>query len=112
MQDLNGQVVWITGAGTGIGESGALKLADAGCQIVLSGRRSEPLELVAQQIANRGHAKPLIQPLDVSNKTDVQNTVNNILQKLGKIDIAVLVRVLMYAIEIGLQSKLMDGIKL
>ena len=39
MQDLTGKIVWITGAGTGIGESGALKLAGAGCQIVLSGRR-------------------------------------------------------------------------
>ncbi|MCH2658062.1 MAG: SDR family oxidoreductase [Dehalococcoidia bacterium] len=89
MQDLKGHVVWITGAGTGIGESGALKLADAGCQIVLSGRRSEPLKQVAQQIVNRGNPEPLIEPLDVSNKNDVQKTVASILQKLGKIDIAV-----------------------
>ncbi|MDG2261378.1 MAG: SDR family NAD(P)-dependent oxidoreductase, partial [Actinomycetota bacterium] len=43
MQDLNGQIAWVTGAGTGIGESGALKLAEAGCTVVVSGRRAEPL---------------------------------------------------------------------
>jgi len=90
MQDLTGKIVWITGAGTGIGESGALKLAGAGCQIVLSGRRKELLELVAQQIIDAGHPAPLIEPLDVSNKVEVQTVVNNILQKMGTIDIAVL----------------------
>ena len=29
MQDLNGQVVWITGAGSGIGESAAIKLTNS-----------------------------------------------------------------------------------
>ena len=46
MRDLSGKVVWITGAGTGIGAAGA-KAADAGCQVVLSGRRVEPLEEIA-----------------------------------------------------------------
>ena len=31
LEDLNGRVAWVTGAGTGIGESGAIKLAEAGC---------------------------------------------------------------------------------
>ena len=43
-QDLTGQVAWITGAGTGIGESAAIKLSEAGCKVVLSGRRKEKLE--------------------------------------------------------------------
>ena len=50
LQDLNGQVVWITGAGTGIGEGAAIKLAEAGCKVALSGRRKSVLEDVASKI--------------------------------------------------------------
>ena len=46
LQDLEGQVAWITGAGTGIGESAAIKMAAAGCKVVLSGRRKDVLENV------------------------------------------------------------------
>ena len=47
MRDLSDKVAWITGAGTGIGEAGAIALADAGMHVVLSGRRAEMLEAVA-----------------------------------------------------------------
>jgi NADP-dependent 3-hydroxy acid dehydrogenase YdfG len=40
----SGQVAWVTGAGTGIGEAGALALARDGMTVVLTGRRREPLE--------------------------------------------------------------------
>ncbi len=59
LQDLTGQVAWITGGGTGIGESGAIKLAEAGCQVVLSGRRAEPLEAVAAQIPGELRSRTL-----------------------------------------------------
>lgn len=49
LQDLSGKVAWITGAGTGIGESGAIALAQAGMHVVLSGRRKGKLEGVAAQ---------------------------------------------------------------
>ena len=59
MQDLEGQVAWITGAGTGIGESAAIKLAEAGCSVVLSGRRREVLEDVANHIGDNVAIHPL-----------------------------------------------------
>ena len=70
MTDLNGQVAWVTGAGTGIGEAGAVELADAGCIVVLSGRRREPLEAVADTIRNAGGTVD-IEPLDVASQPDV-----------------------------------------
>ena len=54
LQDLAGQVAWITGAGTGIGAAGAIKLAEAGCKVVLSGRRVEPLKEVEARIQEVG----------------------------------------------------------
>ena len=84
-QDLNGQVAWITGAGTGIGESAAIKLAEAGCKVVLSGRRKAVLENVASQIG-KGVS---IKPLDVADKEAVINTAEMILEEQGRIDIGV-----------------------
>ena len=85
LQDLTGQVAWITGGGTGIGESGAIKLAEAGCQVVLSGRRAEPLEAVAAQIPG----DVSIEPLDVSDNESVITVTERILERYGQIDIGV-----------------------
>ncbi|MCP5029419.1 MAG: SDR family oxidoreductase [Actinomycetia bacterium] len=88
MQDLTGQIAWITGAGTGIGEAGALALAEAGSTVVLSGRRVEPLEAVAAQIAAAGGTAD-IEQLDVADKGAVEAVVARILQHHGRIDIGV-----------------------
>ena len=54
MQNLNGQVAWITGAGSGIGAGTALAYASAGMRLVLSGRREAELKQVAALVAERG----------------------------------------------------------
>jgi NADP-dependent 3-hydroxy acid dehydrogenase YdfG len=51
---LAGKVAWVTGAGTGIGEAAALALSEEGATVVLTGRRSEPLERLAQRIHQAG----------------------------------------------------------
>jgi NADP-dependent 3-hydroxy acid dehydrogenase YdfG len=89
MQDITGQVAWVTGAGTGIGEAGAIKLAEAGCKVVLSGRRHGPLEAVAAKIEAAG-GEVMIEPLDVSNQPDVAAVIGRIKERFGRIDIAVL----------------------
>jgi NAD(P)-dependent dehydrogenase (short-subunit alcohol dehydrogenase family) len=48
------RVALVTGAGSGIGASAALALAADGTAVALSGRRREPLEQVARQIAEAG----------------------------------------------------------
>ena len=85
LRDLTGEVAWITGAGTGIGESGAIKLAAAGCKVILSGRRTAPLENVAAQIPG----DVTIEPLDVSDHDDVMAVAERIIEKYGRIDIGV-----------------------
>ena len=88
MQNLTGQVAWITGAGTGIGESAALKLAAAGCTVVVSGRRSEPLDSLVGRIVEAGGSASA-EPLDVADKAAVAAVVQRILDAHGRIDIGV-----------------------
>lgn len=87
MRDLNGQVAWITGAGTGIGEASALALAGAGMQVVLSGRREAELRRVADRIAATG-GKARIARLDVSDAGAVKAVVQDIVAREGRIDVA------------------------
>ncbi len=57
MEDgLRDKIAWVTGAGSGIGESAALKLAEAGAVVVLTGRREAPLLGVAERIRAGGGA--------------------------------------------------------
>ena len=65
MAELTGKVAWITGAGTGIGEAAALALAREGATVVLTGRRAEPLNSVAERVKAAG-GKALVVPGDVS----------------------------------------------
>jgi NADP-dependent 3-hydroxy acid dehydrogenase YdfG len=59
-QNLAGKVVWVTGAGSGIGEACALAFGQAGAKVILTGRRAQALDAVAQRIhAHGGHATVL-----------------------------------------------------
>jgi len=50
---LNGKVVWITGASSGIGEHIALALARGGAKLVLSARRLQELERVKENCLSK-----------------------------------------------------------
>jgi NADP-dependent 3-hydroxy acid dehydrogenase YdfG len=88
MRDLTGNVAWITGAGTGIGESAALKLAEAGAVVVLSGRRRDLLDGVAKQVQAAG-GTATVEALDVADKQAVLDVVGRIKARHGRIDIGV-----------------------
>ena len=51
---LDGAVIVVTGAGSGIGAATALRLGAAGAHVVLVGRRIEPLELSARAVQDAG----------------------------------------------------------
>jgi NADP-dependent 3-hydroxy acid dehydrogenase YdfG len=85
MARLQGKIVWITGAGSGIGEAAALALAGEGAQVVLTGRRREPLEAVAARIGAAAH----VEPGDMTVAGDVQRIAVAIRQRFGRLDILV-----------------------
>jgi NADP-dependent 3-hydroxy acid dehydrogenase YdfG len=82
------RVAWITGGGSGIGESGAEFLAADGWTVVVSGRRKEALDAVAAKINGSGGKAEAI-ALDVSKAADVNKAAEQILAKHGRIDLLV-----------------------
>lgn len=84
MSRLTGKRAWITGGGSGIGEASAHSLAASGAEVLVSGRRKEPLDAVCAAIkANGGTAYAL--PLDTTDKQAVQDAA----QEVGRVDILV-----------------------
>ncbi|MCP1899206.1 NADP-dependent 3-hydroxy acid dehydrogenase YdfG [Bradyrhizobium sp. USDA 4523] len=82
------RVAWVTGGGSGIGESGAEFLAADGWTLVVSGRRQEELDRVVANITKKGGKVEAI-ALDVSNKYDVNTAADAIVAKHGRIDLLV-----------------------
>lgn len=85
---LQGKVVWITGAGSGIGLSGAQALAAGGAVVVMSGRRAEVLEQEAARIRQSG-GKADAMPLDVREAPAVKRTADAIAERHGAVEILV-----------------------
>jgi NADP-dependent 3-hydroxy acid dehydrogenase YdfG len=85
MAGLDGQIAWITGAGTGIGRAGARALADAGARVILSGRRGEQLADAAAEIGDRAECLTL----DVADAEAVADAAQAIRARHGRIDILV-----------------------
>ena len=81
------QVVWITGASSGIGEATARAFATEGARLVLSSRRAAELERV-----RAGCARPndhVIAPFDLTRSDSFPGVVNDIVQRCGPIDILI-----------------------
>jgi NADP-dependent 3-hydroxy acid dehydrogenase YdfG len=88
MGQLTGKVAWITGAGSGIGAAAAVVLAAEGAAAVLTGRRAEPLQHVADRIAGSG-GTAVVEPADVGNAPAIEAIVARIRERFGRLDILV-----------------------
>jgi NADP-dependent 3-hydroxy acid dehydrogenase YdfG len=88
MARLSGRIAWVTGAGSGIGEAAALKLAEEGATLVLTGRRQAPLDAVAARVRAMGGAAE-VQPADLMDPSAVKAVGALIGQRFGRLDILV-----------------------
>jgi NAD(P)-dependent dehydrogenase (short-subunit alcohol dehydrogenase family) len=85
---ITGRVAIVTGAGTGIGRATARVLAEHGADLVLAGRRPEPLAGTAETIRGLGR-QALVVPTDVTDETACEALVAAALDGLGRVDILV-----------------------
>lgn len=88
MTNTKENVVWITGASSGIGKAMAFEWARLGYKVVLSARRKEFLDVIALEIKNTG-GEALVVPVDILEEQSIENAVQNILTNWGRLDIVV-----------------------
>jgi NADP-dependent 3-hydroxy acid dehydrogenase YdfG len=82
VSNLNGKVIVITGASSGIGEASARHLASLGAKLVLGARRADRLRKLAESIGE--HA--VWRETDVTKLTDQQSLAAHALKHFGRID--------------------------
>ena len=83
-QNLADQVVWITGASSGLGEALAKAFAAQDAQVILTARRVEVLEQVRQTL--KSPERHLVVAADVTNEADVRHAYATVLEQKGRID--------------------------
>jgi gluconate 5-dehydrogenase len=87
--DLSGHAAIVTGAGKGLGEGFAKVLAEAGAHVLLTGRHSENIARVSEELNKKyGECSSHIKA-DASNEGDAERTVNECIRCFGKVDILV-----------------------
>jgi NADP-dependent 3-hydroxy acid dehydrogenase YdfG len=87
-ETLDGRVVVVTGASSGIGAAVAEALAGAGAAVVLGARREERLREVAEGILGRG-GRAAVRATDVTVRSDVEALASLALDRFGGIDVLV-----------------------
>lgn len=83
--NVNNRVILVTGAGSGIGEGIAMKLAQNGAKIVINDINIEKAEKVVKEINEKGQDAFGIKA-DITKMDEVQEMVDEIIARYGKID--------------------------
>jgi NADP-dependent 3-hydroxy acid dehydrogenase YdfG len=84
--NIEGKVVAITGASSGLGEATARNLSAQGAIVVLGARRAERIHALAQELTAKG-GKALSIETDVTQRDQVQRLVNAAVHAYGRIDV-------------------------
>lgn len=82
--DLNGAVMIVTGASSGIGAATARAAAEAGARVVLAARRYERISALAEQLPDAIAVR-----CDVTEEGQVRNLVETALERYGRVDILI-----------------------
>ncbi|MEG4988406.1 SDR family oxidoreductase [Microcoleus sp. BR0-C5] len=88
MSNLNGKVVIITGASSGIGEATARMLAYQGAKVVLGARRTDRLKAIAKDIRAEGGTVEY-QALDVTQRSQMEDIVQFAQSKFDRVDVLI-----------------------
>ena len=83
MSGLNGKVVLITGASSGIGEGTALHMATLGCKLSLIGRNLEALKAVSEKCKEAGSPDVYLASHDLAEEKECIAAINETFQHFG-----------------------------
>jgi NAD(P)-dependent dehydrogenase (short-subunit alcohol dehydrogenase family) len=87
--DLTGKVAIVTGSSRGIGRAIAEALADHGAKVVISSRKAEACQEVADAINAKHPDAAIVVPASISSKDALQELVDETRRQLGRIDVLV-----------------------
>ena len=85
-QPLTGRTAIITGASSGIGEATAEQLAAAGASVILTARRQDRIDTLAQRISDDGGTAHAI-ALDVTDAAAVDDVAKHVAEEIGRVDL-------------------------
>jgi 2-dehydro-3-deoxy-L-rhamnonate dehydrogenase (NAD+) len=85
MAELEEQVAVVTGAASGLGLAIATELAERGAQVVLCDLKVDAVQAAAQSLGARASTLEI----DVTNSAEVQERIDEVGKKFGRIDILV-----------------------
>jgi NADP-dependent 3-hydroxy acid dehydrogenase YdfG len=86
--NIEGKVVVITGASSGLGEATARFLSAQGATVVLGARRSDRIQSLADELTANG-GKALALSIDVTHYEQVKQLVDAAVQRFGRIDVMI-----------------------
>jgi len=89
MKSLKGKFVFITGTTSGIGKASAYAFAEQGANIIISARRLNLLNEIAQDIRQKYGVKVHAFKLDVSKRDEVNKAIESLPEDFKKIDILI-----------------------
>lgn len=81
-----GQVVLVTGAGTGIGRATARAFLEQGASVAVLGRHPEPLQ---ETVASFDGERTQVLVVDVTDASLLESTVNSVTERFGRLDVVV-----------------------
>ena len=86
---IEGKVALVTGASIGIGTGIARVLAEEGCRLIITARRDDLLEGVADEIESAGHERPLAVKQDIMADDAAATLMQAVDDEYGQLDILV-----------------------
>jgi NADP-dependent 3-hydroxy acid dehydrogenase YdfG len=87
-ENIEGKVVIITGASSGLGEAAARHLSSLGATVVLGARRVDRIEALAKELNDHG-GRALAMATDVTRYLEVQRLADIAVQNYGRIDVLI-----------------------
>jgi len=87
-ENIQGKVIVITGASSGLGEAAARLLAAQGAPVVLGARRQDRIQALARELT-AGGGKAIAVTTDVTDRTQVQRLVDAAVEAFGRIDVII-----------------------
>jgi len=86
--DLTGRIAVVMGGTSGLGRAIAIGMAEAGADVIVSGRREAQIDLVASEIEALGR-KTIRHPFDVGKRESIDQFRDAVVKEFGRVDVLV-----------------------